>query len=145
MVLALAGISGIALVIAIACMFKKILKQKVPWLMLIAGLGLSGVFGTLVFSAVNRTVEGASHATEKLLGAGVGGLAIIAWLTIVLLPHLKPKGQPPTKFTPWIALIYPAVLAAVGGVVSSAAGLGKNVVTQAAGAGLQFVAALFGG
>jgi hypothetical protein len=145
MILTLAGVSGIALVIALGFMFKKVLKKFIPWLMLVAGLGLAGVFGTLVYNAVNRGVSGVSHATEKVLGAGVGGLAVVAWLTILLVPHMKPKGQPPTKFTPWLALIYPSVLAAVGGVLSNAAGLGQNVVTAVASAGMQFLASLVSG
>lgn len=145
MVLTLAGVSGLALVIALGFMFKKVLKKFIPWLMLVAGLGLAGVFGTLVYNAVNRGVSGVSHATEKVLGAGIGGLAVVAWLTILLVPHLKPKGQPPTKFTPWIAFIYPAVLTAVGGIVSVAAGLGQNIVTQGASAAAQFLTSLVAG
>lgn len=132
MVLTLAGISGLALVIALALMFKRVAKKFIPWLMLIAGIGLAGVLGTIVERIVARGVNGVSNATSKLLGAGVGGMAIIAILTVLIVPHMKPKGQPPTKFTPWLAFVYPSVLVAVGGVFSQAAGLGSNIVTDGA-------------
>jgi hypothetical protein len=145
MILTLAGISGLALVVALGCMFKKVLKKFIPWLMLIAGIGLAGVLGTLVDRIVGRAVNGVSNATSKLLGAGVGGMALIALLTVLIVPHMKPKGQPPTRFTPWIALLYPAVLVAVGGVFSQAAGLGSNIVTDGANTVGAFFASLVAG
>lgn len=145
MVLTLAGISGLALAIALALMFKRIGKKFIPWLMLIAGIGLAGVLGVLVDRIIGRVVGGVSNATSKLLGAGVGGMALIAVLTVLIVPHMKPKGQPPTKFTPWLAFIYPAVLVAVGGVFSQAAGLGSNIVTDGANTVGAFFASLVAG
>lgn len=145
MVLTLAGISGLALVIALALMFKRIAKKLIPWLMLIAGIGLAGVLGTLVDRIIARAVGGVSDAASKLLGAGVGGLAVIAVLTVLLVPHMKPKGQPPTRFTPWLALIYTSVLVAVGGIFSSAVGMSSNIVTDAANTVGMFLSALVQG
>lgn len=145
MVLTLAGISGISLAIALALMFKKVAKKIIPWLMLIAGVGLAGVLGVVVTRIIDRVVGGVSDATSKLLGAGVGGMALIAILTVLIVPHMKPKGQPPTRFTPWLAFIYPSVLVSVGGVFSQAAGLGSNVVTDVAGTAAMFLTSLVGG
>lgn len=145
MVLTLAGISGLALVVALALMFKRIAKKLIPWLMLVAGIGLAGVLGTLVDRIIGRAVNGVSDATSKLLGAGVGGMAVIAVLTVLLVPHMKPKGQPPTRFTPWIAFIYVSVLVAVGGIFSNAAGLGGNIVTEGASTAGLFLTSLFQG
>lgn len=145
MVLTLAGVSGIALVLALAFMFKKVAKKFVPWLMLVAGIGLAGVLGTLVDRIIGRAVNGVSDATSKLLGAGVGGIALIAWLTVLIAPHMKPKGQNPTRFTPWLAFLYPAVLVAVGGVFSNAAGLGGNIVTDGAATVGMFLTSLLAG
>lgn len=146
MTLTMGGIAALAFAIALALMFKKIAKKFIPWLMLVAGIGLGGVIGALSSRLVNGAVNGVSQATGALFGAGaIGGLIIVAWLTIVIAPHMKPKGQPPTKFTPWLAFIFPAVLVAVGGMFSTLAGLSENVVTQVAGAFMSTAAAIIGG
>lgn len=146
MTLTVGGVAALAFAIALALMFKKIAKKLIPWLMLVAGIGLGGVIGLLSDRLVNGAVNGVSKAVGTLLGgAAVGGLIIIAVLTILLLPHMKPKGQPPTRFTPWLAFIFPAVLVAVGGMFSTLAGLSENVVTQAAGAFMTTAAAIIGG
>jgi hypothetical protein len=133
MTLTVAGVAALAFVIALGLMFKKFGKKIVPWLMLIAGGGLAGALGAVLTNVITGAVGGFSSAVSTILGAGaVGGLLVIAWLTIVLLPHMKPKGQPPTRFTPWVAFMYLPVLVAVGGIFSGLAGLSGNVVTQAA-------------
>jgi hypothetical protein len=50
---------------------------------------------------------------------------------IVLYIHMKPKGQPPTRFTPWLAFIFPSVLAATGfaSIVSLANATGTQIGT----------------
>jgi hypothetical protein len=146
MTLSVGGVAALAFAIALALMFKKIAKKLIPWLMLIAGIGLGGVIGLLSDRLVNGAVNGISKAVGTLLGgAAVGGLIVVAVLTILLMPHMKPKGQPPTRFTPWLAFIFPAVLVAVGGMFSTLAGLSQNVVTQAASAVMSTAAAIIGG
>lgn len=133
MTFTVAGVAALALIIALGLMYKKYGKKIVPWLMLIAGGGLGGILGALIANLTGSAVNGVSAAAGRLLAAGaVGGLVVMAWLTIILLPHMKPKGQPPTRFTPWVALAYLPVLVAVGGIMSGLAGLSQNVVTQAA-------------
>ena len=146
MTLTVGAVAALAFAIALTMMFKKVLKKFIPWLMLIAGIGLGGVIGALSDRLVNGTVNGISKATGTLLGgSAVGGLIVVAVLTILLVPHMKPKGQPPTRFTPWLAFIFPAVLVAVGGMFSTLAGLSGNVVTQAASALASTAAAIIGG
>jgi hypothetical protein len=146
MTLTMGGVAALAFAIALTLMFKKIAKKLIPWLMLVAGIGLGGVIGSLSDRLVNGTVDGISRAAGSLLGGtAVGGLIVIAVLTILLVPHMKPKGQPPTRFTPWLAFIFPAALVAVGGMFSTLAGLSENVVTQAAGALMTTAAAIIGG
>jgi len=133
MTLTLGGIAAVALAIALTFMFKKMAKRATVYLMLIAGLaGIGGILGSIVDRIVNSAVGGAASATERLSGQAIGGFIIIAVMSIALWPHVKPKGQPPTRLTPWIAFAYGAVLYAVGGVFSQMAGLSTNIVAQGA-------------
>ena len=134
MTLTLAGIAAIAFGTAIAFMIKKLAKRTVVFLMIIAGLaGLGGLLGAIINRAVRSGVSGATHATDRLLGVGVGGLLIGIVLTIFIYPHVKLKGaQPPTKATPWLALAWGSVAAVVGGVFGAAAGIGSDVIAQGA-------------
>jgi hypothetical protein len=146
MVLTLGSVAAVAFAIALTLLFKHMAKKTVVWLMLIAGIGLGGVVGSLADGLVTRLVGGLSNVAGSLLGAtAAGGLIVVAVLTVLLYPHMKPKGQPPTKFTPWLAFFFPAVLVAAGGVFSSVAGLSENVVTQAAGVTWSTIAAVIGG
>lgn len=146
MSLTLGGIAAICLAIALTFMVKKMARRATVYLMLIAGLaGLGGVLGSIIDRIVNAAVGGAVSAADRLSGQAVGGFILIAILTIVLWPHVNPKGQPPTKFTPWVALMYGAVLYAVGGVFSQMAGLSTNIVAQGANMALSGVMAFIGG
>lgn len=133
MTLTLGGIAAVSLAIALTLMFKKMAKRATVFLMLIAGLcGLGGILGSIVDRIVNSAVGGATSAADRLSGQAIGGFIIIAIMSIALWPHIKPKGQPPTRLTPWIAFLYGAVLFAVGGVFSEMAGLSQNIVAQGA-------------
>lgn len=143
--LTLGGISALALVIALAFMVKKMAKRSTVYLMLIAGLGLGGFLGGIIVSIVTAIMGGAASATDRLFGAGVGGIIVVVIMAIALYPHVKPKGQPPTRLTPWIALAFGTVLVVAGGFFSTAAGLASNVVTQAANLGLSGLVAFVQG
>lgn len=146
MSLTMGGISALALVIALTFMFKKIAKRTTVYLMLVAGLaGFGGLLGSLIDRAVGSAVGGATSATDRLFGTAVGGLVVVAIMTIAMWPHIKPKGQPPTRATPWIALMYGAVLTAVGGVFSQAAGIGGNFVAEGVNSVGDFLAAFIQG
>lgn len=128
MTLTLGGIAAIAFCIALAMMKKGLAKRMVVYLMLIAGVaGLGGAIGSVIARIVRSGVNGATKATDQLFGVGVGGLIAILVLTIFIYPHVKPKGQPPTRATPWLALIWGSVAIAVGGVFAAAAGLSANL------------------
>ena len=128
MTLTLGGLAAIALCVALACMKKGVAKRSVVYLMLIAGTaGLGGAIGSFISRIVRSGVNGATKATDQLFGVGVGGLIAILVLTIFVYPHVKPKGQPPTRATPWLALAWGTVAIAVGGVFAAAAGLSANL------------------
>lgn len=128
MTLTMAGIAAICFAFAIALMIKKMAKRIVVYLMLIAGVaGLGGALGGFITKLVGIGVNGATVGVERLVGAGVGGLIVGGIVTIFLFPHIKPKGQPPTRITPWLALAWGSVAIAVGGVFAAAAGLSANL------------------
>lgn len=132
----LGGVAALALLVALVLMYKHYGKKAVPYLMLIAGAGLAGIGGAVVGGVAARAVGGLTTAAERLLGVSgaTAGVGIVVALSLVLWPHMKPKGaQPPTRFTPWGALLYFPTLVAAGGVFSSLVGLSHNIVTQAAG------------
>jgi len=126
-----ASIGAIALTIGLALFFKKAGKKLVPWFMLIAGLSVAG---GVVNRVLDRIGTSTAHATEsasaRLFGVGISFLVTIA-MGIVLYIHMKPKGQPPTRFTPWLALVFPSILAATGfaAVVSLANATGTEIGT----------------
>jgi hypothetical protein len=111
--LSAAGLGALALVVALVLHFKKYGKKIVPWLMLLAGFSLAGSFGGLLDKLAASLARSTESASARLLGVGLP-LIISVIVALCLLPHMKPKGQPPTKFTPWLALVFPALLATTG-------------------------------
>lgn len=147
MTLTLGGIAAICFAAALAFTIKKLAKRTVVFLMIITGLaGLGGLLGAIVARITQSGVNGATQATDKLLGVGVGGIIVGLVITIFIYPHVKLKGaQPPTKATPWLGLAWGSVAAAVGGVFGAAAGIGTNVVAQGANLLLSGATAFFSG
>ena len=146
MTLTLAGIAAICFGVALALMKKGLAKRGVVYLMLLAGMaGLGGALGAIVAKIVRSGVNGAANATDRLLGAGVGGLLVILVLSIFIYPHIKPKGQPPTRATAWLALIWGTVAASVGGVFAAAAGFSTNILAESANFLLTNAPAFFSG
>lgn len=146
MTLTLAGLAAICFGVALALMKKGLAKRGVVYLMLLAGMaGLGGALGAIVARIVRSGVNGATNATDRLLGTGVGGLLVILVLSIFIYPHVKPRGQPPTKATAWLALIWGTVAASVGGVFAAAAGFSTNIVADSANFLLTNAPAFFGG
>lgn len=125
--LSAAGIGALALVVALVLHFKKYGKKIVPWLMLVAGFSLAGSFGGLLDKLAASLARATESATARLAGVGLPLIASVV-VFLVLLPHMKPKGQPPTRFTPWLALLFPALLAATG--LGALAGLVGSVSTN---------------
>lgn len=146
MTLTLGGIAAVCLAVALTLMFKKMAKRTVVYLMLVAGLaGFGGILGSLVDRIVNSAVDRAASATDKLSGQAIGGFILVVVMSIAMWPHIKPKDQPPTRMTPWIAFAYGAVLYAVGGVFSQIAGQSTNIVAQGANFLLSGAVAFFQG
>lgn len=132
MTFTMGGIAAICFGLALVLIKTSQGKRTTVYLMLIAGvLGLGGALGAIVNRIVTSGVNGASNATDRLLGAGVGGFLIAAALSIAIWPHAKPKSpKPPTKATPWLALTWGMVAAAVGGIWAKAAGMSGDIVAQ---------------
>ena len=138
MSLTLGAVAAIGFAVALVLMRKKAWPRAVPWLMLVAGLGVAGLLGTLL--------ERFAGALERVAGAGtaaVFGVAVPVLLAVVmgvyLFIHLKPKGAPPTRLTAVTALVFPAVLAAMGGAFAGLAAVAGGVL----GAVGQTVGSLF--
>ncbi|MEQ7007675.1 hypothetical protein ABN028_15985 [Actinopolymorpha sp. B17G11] len=127
MSLTLGAAAAIGFALALLLMRKKAWPRAVPWLMLIAGLGVAGLLGNLLHRFAG--------AAERVTGAGtaaVFGVAVPVLLAVVmgayLFIHLKPKGAPPTRVTAWTALLFPAVLTAVGGAFAGVAAVAEGAL-----------------
>lgn len=162
------------LVIGLVAMKMQKWQRATPWLFLIGGLGLAGVADAVIdriAEALNR-VAGAGTAAVFGVSAPivvVVALGLILWFGMGPKggrpakatprqggparpqpksgsPTKTPSGKTggPTKWTPWLALIFPAVLAAVPGlgglvdvavnVLSAAVSMGWDMVMQLVGA-----------
>lgn len=126
-----ASIGAIALTIGLVLFFKKAGKKLVPWFMLIAGASITGgVVNRILDRVGGSTATAMNSASSRLFGVAVPFLITIA-IGIVLFIHMRPKGQPPTRFTPWLALVFPSILAATGfaAVVALANATGTEIGT----------------
>jgi hypothetical protein len=112
--LSAATIGAVALTIGLVLFFKKAGKKIVPWFMLVAGVSIAGGVINQILDRIGVSAARATgSASARLFGVGVPFLITIV-MGIVLFIHMKPKGQPPTRFTPWLAFVFPSVLAATG-------------------------------
>lgn len=132
--LSVAGFGAVLLVAALMMMFKRIGKKFVPWLMFVAGLCMSGagLIGSLLDRAAAALARASESTSGRLFGVGLP-LLIVVMVGIALFPHMRPKGQPPTRFTPWLALLFPSLLvvAGLGALASLFQSLGGELGTSA--------------
>lgn len=142
------GAAGaMALVIGIQLYRKKIFKRLVPWLMLIAGLGLTGASGKLLGLIAGWLTKVSSTASHAFFGTGLPWLITVVML-IHLMVHMNPlkRGKGPERSTPWVALFFPAVLAVSSGVLAGLAGWVDDSTFQQLGViGSQFLSDLTSG
>jgi hypothetical protein len=136
MSLTLGAAAAISFALALLLMRKKAWPRAVPWLMLVAGLGVAGLFGTLLdrFAGTLERVTGAG--TAAVFGVAVPALLAVL-MGVYLFLHLKPRGVPPTRLTAFTALLFPAVLATLGGTfagLSAVAGDFTGALGQTLGA-----------
>jgi drug/metabolite transporter (DMT)-like permease len=144
MTLSFAALAVAAFAVGLLLHWKKTGKKVVPWMMLVAGFGIAGMLGSVLNRIASSLTSGTTSATERLFGTGVP--VLVAVLTIVYLAiHLKPKGQPPTRFTPWVALAFASILVAAGGAFAAAAATSETALGQATTGAWEFVVALFPG
>jgi hypothetical protein len=123
-VITFAAVAVLAFVLGVLFHVKKVGKKAVPWLMVVASFGLAGVLGSVLDRLASSSTAGTTSATARLFGTAVPmvlAVVVIAYLAI----HMKPKGQPPTRLTPWIALASVPILRAAGGVFASIASKGQ--------------------
>lgn len=142
--LSFAAIAVTAFVLGLLFHFKKVAKKAVVVLMLIASFGIAGVLGSVLARLASSATEGTTSATGKLFGTSVPFVLAVLVLAYLVI-HLKPKGQPPTRFTPWIALASVPILLAAGGVFAGMATQGRVTVADITTGATAFVTDLFGG
>ena len=103
------AISAIAFILGAIAWKKGSLTQAVPWLMLIAGVGIGGGISSVLIMVAGASDSVASGATRWATGAGITFAAALI-VGIFLALSMPPWGRP-TKFTPLLALIFPSLLA----------------------------------
>jgi hypothetical protein len=122
MSLTLGAAAAIAFALALLLMRKRAWPRAVPWLMLVAGLGVAGLLGTFLDRLAGGLEAVASAGTGAVFGVAVPFLLAIV-MGVYLFIHLKPKGAQPTRLTAWMALLFPAVLATLGGAFAGLTGV----------------------
>jgi len=141
--LSVGGIASIALVVGYAFKRKHVLPKVVPWLWLLAGFGIAGLLGDLLV-ALGGMFSGASSASSAVIfGVAVPALLAI-FLGTMLAIDMRPNSSP-TRWTPWVALVFPSILATAGGVFAQLHGTADNYAGQAMAAlGVAFQNAVSG-
>lgn len=119
MTLTFAAIAGIALIAALVMRKIGAWPKWVPWLMLVAGLGVGGLVGDVIRRAMLGALSGAEAGTRALLGTAVP-LALVV-VVVLCLVHWMRSGAP-HKWAPWFALAVCPLLAVAGfgGLISGA-------------------------
>lgn len=133
--LSAAAIAAIAGALGIYLLRKKVWQKYVPYLMLAAGLGLAGMLGGALDWIGQSLVGTTSSVTRTLAGAAVP-LVLTFVFGLALVLALKPKGPGVTRWTPWIALVFPAVLVATGGMAGDLGALLNHLFGTATTAAL---------
>ncbi|HEY9251592.1 MAG TPA: hypothetical protein VIP06_02955 [Nocardioides sp.] len=125
-----AGIAVLFLGAAFTLHFLKSAKKTVPWLMLLGGFGVAGIFGSLLLRLGGFAVGTSGSATRMLFGAAVPLLPVLV-VGIILVVQMRPHGKGPNKATPWLALVFPSLLAALGGTIAATIGAAPDQVYAA--------------
>jgi hypothetical protein len=110
--------------------FLKSAKKTVPFLMLLGGFGVAGVFGSLLFRLGAFTVGTSGSATRMLFGAAVPLLPVLI-VGIILVVQMRPHGKGPNKATPFLALVFPSMVAALGGGIAATIGTAPDQIYAA--------------
>jgi hypothetical protein len=112
-------LSAAAFVVALQLHREKVFKRLVPWLMLIAGLGLAGALGKLLGLFAGLLERLSTTGTKAFFGIGIPWIVAVVML-IHLVLHMNPlkRGKGPDAPTPWVALLFPSVLAVSSGILA---------------------------
>lgn len=128
--LSTAAIAVIALVVALVLRRSGKAPKVVPWLMVVAGLGVTGLLGGLLADFGGFLVSLVGSTTAAVFGVAVPVLLAVV-LVVSLVIGMHPKGSP-SKSTPWLAFLAPVVFAASGGVFARLAAAGNSALASAA-------------
>jgi drug/metabolite transporter (DMT)-like permease len=112
--LSVGALAAIAIVVGYALKRKHVWPKAVPWLWLLGGFGIAGVAGDLLVKIGGLLTDLSSAGSAALFGAAVPAMVAI-FLGTQLVIDMRPNASP-TKWTPWVALAFPAILATAGGV-----------------------------
>lgn len=135
-----AVLAFLALITAITLYKKKLGKKAIPWLFLIAGIGLTGMLGGMLTSVVGLLTDAVATFTNWAAGRPIT-LALTLVFAIILIADMKPKGgSGGSMVTYGVALLFPAVLAATG--FAFAPELAEQFLSQLARSADEFIAGL---
>lgn len=137
----IATISAFALIGGLWLWINGDAKKTQTFLMLVAGCGIGGLFGSALVNVFGTTTGLVSSPIARVIG--VSGAGIIAAICVVLTLEVVLKGiwkktAKPKAFHPWLALALPTIalasgvpiLAAVFGALAGALGEAGNTVAQ---------------
>lgn len=134
----IAAVAAISLALAILFQMRgKFPKAQIP-LMLVAGLGLTGLLGQLLSRSASMLQNMAGVATSKVFGVGVPVLLV---LIVALIVFFDLKDGSPSKGSLVLAILLPSLCVLAGGVFGMVAGMGRDGV----GAMGPFFSSLLGG
>lgn len=111
-------------------------RHKAPrtqaWLMLFAGVCLSGLLGRLIGWLTSTLTSVGGTVTGVLFGVAVPALLAFT-IGVFLILDMTPRRGSPKRWTPWAALvIVPLVAATFGGAAALLPERINQIVTQAA-------------
>lgn len=126
------AIAAIAFCVGFVFRRRNFATKAVPWLWLLAGFGLAGLFGNLLVSIGGALTSATTQATAVAFGVGVPVLLAIV-IGVLLLVDMRPRAAP-GRLTPWLALVFPSILATAGGVFAQLHATADSYLTQGAAA-----------
>jgi hypothetical protein len=125
------GISVLILAVAWTMHFLKVAKKTVPVLLLIGSFGLvAGVAYRILSRLAGLTVGTTGSLTRLIFGVSVP-LVVVAIVGTFLIIKMWPGGQGPNRATPWLAFVFPFLVAALGGSIAAGIGALPDQVTAA--------------
>lgn len=120
-----AAIGVVCLVVGLVLWKRRKAPRTVGWFMLIAGFGVGGLLGRFLYKVGTALGKVVSTGTAQLFGVAVPA-ALLVGIGVWLFLDLHPRGQRPSRALPWLALMFPVLLATMGGMY---AGIGGQLLS----------------